>query len=135
MALVQYQVERRPISASGKVYRGLGRGDYITTLTNPENIEQFSAPTDLNPATANVITAKFVPAKVAVPPLSSPGGGTTQPAKSHVQEQIGEPWLVHSTHFSVESALDSAAPLAGAIGSDNVRIVQVLSHTTNFKLQ
>lgn len=133
MALVQFQVERRPISANGKVYRGLQSGDYITTLTHPENITNFTAATDLA-GTSNAVPAKFVPAKVEVPSITGTGGSQA-PAKSHVQEQIGEPWLVHSTHFSVESALDSAAPLSGAIGSDNVRIVQVLSHTTNFKLQ
>lgn len=86
MALVKYQVERRPIDDKGKVYRGLGgdNADYI---------------------------------------------------KAGSFEVKGEPWVVHSTHFSLESALASAAPLATAIGSDNLRIVKVITGGTEFKLQ
>jgi hypothetical protein len=122
---VKYQVERRPISKSGKVYRGTGYGDYITVLTHPQNMETPGAVENLGSTTKAVL----VPPGVEVPTL-----GTSSPAKSHVQEVNGEPWLVHSTHFSVESALESAAPLAGALGKENVRIVKVLSHTTQFKL-
>lgn len=130
MSLVKYQVERRPISANGTVYRGLKNGDYVLTLTNPENIADPTKVFALSSGSSG--HASFVPVKGVVPTLDA---GSSGKIYSHVQEVIGEPWLVHSTHFSIESALDSAAPLAGAIGSENVRIVQVLSHTTTFKLQ
>lgn len=134
--VVKFQVERRPIGPTGKVYRGTSPGDYISILSNPTHAKLGS--------TLGVITTvkplgsgqgqkiSYVPAGFAVPALQSSTNGEDF---SHVMELSGEPWLVHSSHFSVDSALSSAAPLAGAIGAENVRIVKVLSHSTNFKLK
>lgn len=179
-SIVKYQVERRPISKSGKVYRGTGYGDYVLTLTHPENIKGVSETGSASVGTSKINTfgaspmvstagvplipfplgrisgskddsgngrfvaahAYFVPAEIDSPSLikefdfgtSAAPDKVSATAVSHVQEQNGEPWLVHSTHFSIDSALESAAPLAGAVGTDNVRIVKVLSHTTTFKL-
>lgn len=137
--VVKFQVERRPISANGKIYRGSGYGDYITVMSHAENIEFLAAGSGVRPKRTNWATsfpistsqspAHFVPVGAVVPPL-----GTQSPALSHVQEISGEPWLVHSSHHAIDSAIESAAPLAGAIGAENVRIVKVLSHSTNFKL-
>lgn len=123
---VKYQIERRPISPSGKIYRGLGYGDYITVLTHPQNMSKPGKVEEL----AGNYSAVLVPPGADVPPFPS-----TNAPKTHVQEVNGEPWLVHSTHFSIESALTSIAPLASAIGTENVRIVKVLSHAMELKLK
>lgn len=116
---VKYQVERRPIGPTGKIYRGAQTGDYVAVPTHP---------TKLGNGTGSLGQSSYLyPPGVKVP---DPGQSTN----SHMQEINGEPWIVHSTHFSVDSATESAAPLASAIGSENVRIVQVLSHKTFFKL-
>ncbi len=81
--VVQYQVERRPITKTGVVYRGLKPGDYV---------------------------------------------------KAGTEDQKGEPWIVHSTHYSIPSALESATKLATAIGSENMRIVSVIHGQTNFTI-
>lgn len=82
--MVKYQVERRPVDdTTGKVYRGLGTGDYV---------------------------------------------------QANGKDQQGEPWIVHSTHYSIDSAKNSAATLASAISSENVRIVKVITGSTVFKL-
>lgn len=132
MSLVKYQVERRPIGDDGHVYRGLSSGDYITIKTHHNaplgNIEVITGD-------ARTLAAKLLGPKDSLPPLIVTQGDNKCEAKTHFREVTGEPWLVHSTHFSIESALESAAPLAAAIGAENVRIVQVLSHTTIFKLQ
>lgn len=132
MALAKYQVERRPITDSGTVLRGLQNGDYVLTLTDPKAITDPTVQTSLSkpiPSSPTQAASYFIPAG-----KQPTGIAATQQPMSHVKEIPGEPWLVHSTHSSIESALDSAAPLASAIGSDNVRIVQVLSHKMNFKL-
>jgi hypothetical protein len=136
---VKYQVERRPMSASGKVYRGTGHGDYVLTLTRPEKNPNGSQ-IALSAAGGQNIVAHcyYIPAGVEpkdFPKYVVQSGTYSAEALSHVQEVNGEPWLVHSTHFSIDSALESAAPLAAAIGSENVRIIKVLSHTMEFKLK
>lgn len=117
--VVKYQVERRPIGPTGKIYRGSASGDYVSVPTHP---------TKLKGGTGSLgQSATLYQPGVTVP---DPGQSTN----SHMQEINGEPWIVHSTHFSVDSATESAAPLASAIGAENVRIIQVLSHKTVFKL-
>lgn len=133
--VVKYQVERRPMGPTGKVYRGSGPGDYVSVLSNPGH-KDLGGPgmmiTSIKPlARGQSYFPKYVPAGSTVPPLLS---GTNGEEYSHVVEVSGEPWLVHSSHHAMDSALESAAPLAGSIGSENVRIVKVLSHTTVFKL-
>lgn len=133
---VKYQVERRPIGPTGKVYRGTQPGDYVSVLSNPTD-QALGGPEGLVTSIKQLgsgsgAAPKYVPAGFTIPPLVK--ASSTQEF-SHVVEVSGEPWLTHSTHYSVESALESAAPLAGAIGQDNVRIVKVISHTTLFKIQ
>lgn len=138
MSLVMYQVIRRPISSNGKVYRGTGYGDFITILTNPDALKVNgvfpTVPTDLGSTASGSETVKFLPVGTTAPRFTG-GGSSAQPAKSHVEEVSGEPWLVHSTHFSIESATGSAAPLAASIGSENVRIVKVITGSFEFKLK
>jgi hypothetical protein len=132
---VKYQVERRPIGPTGKIYRGTQPGDYVSILSNPYD-------TALGGATGMVTSVKaidsgsgghasYVPAGNPVPDIVN---SSSNYVYSHVVEVTGEPWLVYSTHFSIESALDSAAPLASAVGKDNIRIVKVLNHNTQFTL-
>lgn len=123
---VKYQVERRPISPTdGKVYRGTGYGDYIVVPT--ESVKLTSLQKGSTQGTG--LGASIYPAMTPSANIK-----TSQTITTNFVELNGEPWLVHSTHFSVESAIESAAPLAGALGKENVRIVKVLSHTTQFKL-
>lgn len=146
MAGVKYQVERRPIGPSGKVYRGQQPGDYISVLTDPENLTNFTTASilggDMQPASTGggsappkvISHAKYVPVGVKAPSLATGTNPNVALAVSHVIEQIGEPWLVHSTHFSVESATEGAATLANAIGAENVRIVKVITGALEFKI-
>ena len=133
--VVKFQVERRPVGPTGKVYYGREKGDGVAILSNPTHMS-------LGGTKGNITAVKplgrgqgqrisYVPMGNDVPPL------TVQSSTedfSHVVEQIGEPWLVHSSHHSVDSAIEAAAPLASAIGAANVRIIKVLNHTTEFKL-
>jgi hypothetical protein len=59
----------------------------------------------------------------------------TQSVKTHFREVVGEPWVVYSTHFSIESAIESAALIASALGAENVRIVKVITGAFQFKLK
>ncbi len=127
MSLVKFQVERRPISPDGKVFRGLKPLDYISVPSHAKTVLEGDAVSGTGTLNFGV-GVTYVPVGEDVPT-------PTQVVKSHMVELVGEPWLVVSTHFSIESALAAAAPVAGAIGADNVRIVQVLSHSTQFKLQ
>ena len=130
--VVKYQVERRPIGPTGKIYYGREYGDGVTVLSNPDhqNLKPMgSSPKPLSKGEG--ISPKYVPMNAVIPPLVKHDDGEEF---SHLVEQIGEPWLVHSTHHSVDSAIESAAPLASAIGAANVRIIKVLNHTTEFKL-
>lgn len=120
--VVKYQVERRPISANGKVYRGSKSGDYVFLPSDPERLGAITAGGAYLGSGAGAY-----PPGAKLPELGSS-------IRSHFVEVNGEPWVVHSTHFSVDSATESAAPLASAIGAENVRIIQVLSHKTVFKL-
>lgn len=134
---VKYQVERRPIGPTGKVYRGIEPGDNVAVLSNPTHKMLGMASGGIVKGISKLgkgqsQTISYVPFGEKTPELKIDTSGTED--YSHVVEVNGEPWLVHSTHFSIESALESAAPLAGAIGKENVRIVKVLSHTTLFKL-
>ncbi len=134
--VVKFQVERRPIGPTGKVYYGREKGDGVALLANPMH-ETLGGKTNglissvkpLNSGQSS--SAKYVPMGLEVPPHVK-----TQNSEeiSHVVEQIGEPWLVYSSHHSVDAAIAAAAPLAAAIGATNVRIIKVLSHTTEFKL-
>lgn len=145
---VKYQVERRPIGPTGQVYRGTEPGDYISVLTNPTDPSLGGASgmvkTPKALTTGTVAGPQYIPAGYTIPALAkvdtvpSTGGTPAKPGGtqlSHLVEVSGEPWLVHSTHFSVESALESAAPLAGAIGADNVRIIKVIPHSTSFNIK
>ena len=138
--VVKYQVERRPIAPTGRVLYGRERGDGVAILSNPDNaklagikgIGGKAMPLGKTAGTAAV--PYYVPMNVSpstVPPVSASSGAEIY---SDVIEQVGEPWLVFSTHHSVESAIEAAAPLASAIGAANVRIIKVLNHTTEFKL-
>lgn len=132
---VKYQVERRPIGPTGRVYRGTQPGDYISVLSNPTDTALGGASGLVNTikplGTGSGAAPKYVPAGFDIPPLQK---ASSTNEYSHVVELNGEPWLAHSTHFSIESALESAAPLAGAIGQENVRLIKILNHTTQFKL-
>lgn len=145
--VVKFQVERRPIGPTGVVYRGTSPGDYIAVLSNPKH-EKLGAGVDGYVRSIKKLgegpgqTVSYVPAGMPVPKLvdtpASSGGSTSTPASkdyTHVMELSGEPWLVHSSHYSVDGALEAAAPLAAAIGADNIRIIKVLSHTTSFNLK
>lgn len=134
--VVKFQVERRPIGPSGKVYRGTEPGDYVSVLSNPTH-PSLGGPSGIVQGVKPLlrgqsVAVSYVAAGQQIPPLSISAVGEVY---SHVVEVSGEPWLVHSSHFSLESALESAAPLAGAIGAENVRIVKVLSHSTQFLLK
>ena len=134
--VVKFQVERRPIGPTGKVYYGRERGDGVSLLANPMHKTLggktngiINAVKPLNSGQGGI--SRFVPMGLTVPPHNKTPNGEDI---SHVVEQIGEPWLVFSSHHSVDAAIAAAAPLAAAIGANNVRIIKVLNHATEFKL-
>lgn len=133
--VVKFQVERRPVGPTGKVYYGKSPGDYVAILSNPTHPSLGGLSgivSSIKPLqSGSGASAKYVPAGFTVPPLQT---GSSSNEFSHVVEVSGEPWLVHSSHHAIDSAIESAAPLAGAIGAENVRIVKILSHSTQFKL-
>lgn len=134
--VVKFQVERRPIGPTGKVYYGRERGDGVALLANPmhellggltNGIINAVKPLDSGQSGVT----RYVPMGLDVPPHNKSQNGEDI---SHVVEQVGEPWLVFSSHHSMDAAIAAAAPLASAIGADNVRIIKVLSHKTEFKI-
>lgn len=133
--VVKFQVERRPVGPTGKVYYGKSPGDYVAILSNPThpslggNLGIVGSIKTL--ASGQGMFPSYVPAGFTAPALAKSANGEVF---SHIVEVSGEPWLVHSSHHAIDSAIESAAPLAGAIGAENVRIVKVLSHSTQFKL-
>lgn len=133
--VVKFQVERRPVGPTGKVYYGREKGDGIAILSNPTHKDLGSTSGNITSIKAlgrgNGQRVSYVPMGLDIPDLQV---SSSTEDFSHVVEQIGEPWLVFSSHHSIESAIESAAPLASAIGAANVRIVKVLNHTTQFKI-
>lgn len=138
--VVKFQVERRPIGPSGKVFYGKERGNGVAVLSDPDNKSLNGIrgangkimPLGKTAGTASV--PQYVP--MSVDPAGVPVVNATSGAEiySHAVEQVGEPWLVYSSHHSVDAAIAAAAPLAAAIGANNVRIIKVLNHATEFKL-
>ena len=138
--VVKFQVERRPIAPTGRVLYGRERGDGVAILSNPDNAKIAGIKgvggraMPLGKTAGTQAVPYYVPMNIdpaAVPPVNAASGAEVY---SDVIEQVGEPWLVFSSHHSVDAAIAAAAPLAAAIGAANVRIIKVLSHTTEFKL-
>lgn len=132
---VKFQVERRPIGPTGKVYYGRERGDGVAVLSYPEH-DSLGGVSQLVRTVRPLGSGSgqrpsYVPMNMTIPKLQSE---SSTKDFSHVVEQVGEPWLVFSSHHSADAAVASAAPLAAAIGAANVRIIKVISHTTEFKL-
>lgn len=46
----------------------------------------------------------------------------------------GEPWILHSTHFSLKDAIDSAMKVVLEVGSENTRILKSIAHELDLKL-
>lgn len=54
---------------------------------------------------------------------------TTAPLTDVERGQVdGEPWVLQSVHFSLEDAVESAKKVVSSVGSENLRIMQVISH-------
>ena len=126
--VVKFQVERRPIGPDGVVYYGREQSNGVALLSHMTAKQLGDTPGRFNAPKALGMSSRYFPMGHKV---VAPDGVTTY---TQVVEQIGEPWLVYSSHHSVDAAISAAAPLAAAIGSDNVRIIKVLSHSTEFKL-
>lgn len=138
--VVKFQVERRPIGPTGKVFYGKDRGNGVAVLSDPDHKQMAGAmgtagriiPLGKTAGTSSV--PQYVPMGVDLSGLPVVNAASGAEIFSHAVEQVGEPWLVFSTHHSIDSAIEAAAPLAAAIGATNVRIIKVLNHTTTFKL-
>ena len=137
--VVKYQVERRPIGPDGTVYYGKERGNGVAVLSDSNNdgLKAIHGPNgniaDLAKTQSTKATARYIPMNREITPNGiNPTTGAI--VYSEVVEQQGEPWLVYSQHHSLDAAIASAAPIAGAIGANNVRIIKVLSHAAQFKL-
>lgn len=46
----------------------------------------------------------------------------------------GEPWILHSVHFSIKDAIDSAMKVTLEVGSENTRILKSIAHELDLKL-
>lgn len=59
----------------------------------------------------------------------------SEPLLDAVRGQVdGEPWILHSVHFSVDDAVEQAQKVVSAVGSENVRILQSIAHEVILKL-
>ena len=40
----------------------------------------------------------------------------------------GDPWILHSVHFSIDEAISSSKPVISSVGVENVRILKTIAH-------
>lgn len=113
MALVQYYVMKRPKHPiTGEIVRGKSSG------------ATQNADLSINPG-ATLWYAKNEATVQANGSLMSITAPMTEAERGQVD---GEPWILHSVHFSPEDAKESAVKAISTVGSENVRVLQVLSH-------
>lgn len=121
--IVQYYVMKRPKHPlTGEIVRGKTAG----ALKNPDGSINEGG------------TLWFPEA------LATPGNNGTRLSDSASLSQVldgknigkvdGEPWLLHSTHFSVKDAIDSAMKVVLEVGSENTRILKSIAHELDLKL-
>lgn len=72
-------------------------------------------------------------------PLTSPGPNGTKMSTSAAMTGTmgkvdGEPWILHSVHFSLEEALAAAKPVVMTVGAENVRILKSIAHDVEIKV-
>lgn len=124
--LVQYYVMKRakhPIT--GEIIRGKASGG-----TKNAN------------GTINKGATLWFPAPLTLPqeqPATGFNNGTlmsvTTPFTDQNRAQVdGEPWILHSVHFSLEDAVDAAKPVASSVGSENLKILKTIAHENIIKL-
>lgn len=113
MALVQYYVMKRPKHPiTGEMVRGKSSG-----ATQNEDLS-------INPG-----ATLWFPMNQASPGANGSLMSISAPMAEANRGQVdGEPWILHSVHFSVEDAKESAVKAISTVGSENVRVLQLLSH-------
>lgn len=124
--LVQYYVMKRPKHpVTGEIIRGKFAGatrnvdnsiNKGATLWFPKN------ETSIQPNGTLMSTTE---------PLAAVGTG---PDATDLAQVDGEPWLLHSVHFSIDEAVKAALPVISTVGSENTRILQVIAHEVFVKL-
>lgn len=123
--MVQYYVFKRPKHpTTGEVVRGKASG----ATKNADN-------------SINTGATLWYPDALTTPAVQPAGGsnGTlmsvTSPFLEAKRGQVdGEPWILHSTHFSLEDAVSAAKPVVSAVGSENVKILKGIAHELVVKL-
>jgi hypothetical protein len=121
--LVQYFVMKRPKHPiTGEIVRGKTAG----ATRNPDGSVNVGstlwyAKNDTSPGTNGTLMSTTAPL-------------TTVGASADAAQVDGEPWILHSTHFSVEDAVDAAKPVISAVGSENVKILKSIAHELIVKL-
>lgn len=117
--VVQYFVMKRPKHPdTGEIVRGKTRG----ATSNPDGSINEGATlwfpdssTTAGPNGTRLSTTA---------PLSVPSKGKVE----------GEPWLLHSIHFSIDDAVDAAMKVVLEVGSENTRILKSISHELSLRL-
>lgn len=125
--LVQYYVMKRPKHPiTGEIVRG-------KTAGATKNLD----------GSVNTGATLWFPHHVST---AGPNGtlmSTTQALKSSLTSTTddaargqvdGEPWVLHSVHFSVDEAVSAAKPVVSTVGSENVKILQSIAHEVVVKL-
>lgn len=121
--LVQYYVMKRPKHPlTGEIVRGKSAG----ATQNKDNSINIGATLWFPKNEANVLANNTTMSVTS--PLTSAGGSVD---KAQVD---GEPWILHSVHFSVDDAIAASKPVISAVGSENTRILQSIAHEIIVKL-
>lgn len=124
--LVQYYVMKRPKHpVTGEIIRGKASGatKAVDGSINPGATLWF-------PKNETTVQENNSSMSVTAPLASVPT--STDPINA---AQIdGEPWVLHSVHFSIGDAVEAAKPVVSAVGSENTRILQSIAHEMILKL-
>lgn len=118
--IVQYWVMKRPKHAiTGEVILGKLRG----AVRNPDMTVKAEGATLWFPGKEDLLQPNDSHMSVSAPMTDALSGKVD-----------GEPWLLHSVHYSIEEAVKAAKPVASSVGSENVRILKSLAHEITIKL-
>lgn len=117
-SLVQYYVMKRPKHPqTGEIVRGKTTG----ATRNPDG-------------SVNEGSTVWFPAATTTEGANGTLMSTTAAMTGANGSLDGEPWILHSVHFSVEDAIAASKPVVSAVGSENVKILKSIAHEVIVKL-
>lgn len=118
--LVQYYVMKRPKhNVTGEIIRGKIAG----AVRNDDMTIKIAGPTLWYPKQEDLLQANNTHMSNTAP--------NTDPQSGQID---GEPWLLHSVHFSLDEAVKAAKPVVSQVGSENTKILKSVAHEMSVKL-